>query len=185
MSETAETKTCPFCAETIKAAAKRCPFCNARLVRYALLRQELCLGFAVLLSLAIFVTVCVVAFPDSPEDAFLHGRSFGSHRQDLKVTDVGVSMENRETNAFFYRVSGFVTNGGVYPWRVKEIELSILTSRGVVDVRHQTVEDPFIVQPGTSHAFVFHCETVLTNPVVSVQARVENAHDGDMADNDN
>ena len=184
MSESAETKICPFCAETIKASAKKCPFCNSLLVRFALLRQELCLGFAVLLCLAAFVFVCVVAFPDSPDDVLRHGRGFGRHRQDLKVTDVGVSIENLATNVFFYRVSGFVTNSGAYAWRVKEIELSILTSQGDADVRHQTVEDPFVVQPGGMHAFVFHCETVLTNPVVSAQARVENARDGDMADND-
>jgi len=183
MNEAAETKVCPFCAETIKAAAKKCPFCNSRLLCHALLRQELSLGFATLICFAAFVFIGWMAFPES--DDFTQGRSFSRHRRDLAVTGIDVIVENRGTNAFYYGVSGFVTNQGAYAWRVKELELTISNNQGAVDIRHQSLATPFVIQPAQAHAFVLHCETTLSNPVVRAGARVENALDGDVVETGN
>jgi hypothetical protein len=182
MNEAAGTKVCPFCAETIKVAAKKCPFCNSRLARYALLRQELSMGFAVLLCCASFILLSALTFPEF--DDIGGGRSFTPYRRDLKAAGIEVIVENQGTNAFYYRVSGLVTNLGQYPWRVKELELSITNSQGAVDVRHENVKDSFVVQPRGAHAFVFRYQTTLTNVVVSAQARVDDARDGDVPKSD-
>jgi hypothetical protein len=184
MNENAETKNCPFCAETIKAAANKCPFCSSRLFKYALFRQELVLGLGILISFAALVFACVLVFPEYSDDFVVNGRSFSPHRKDLEVIHVDITPEQRGEKAHYYDVSGFVTNKGAYPWRVKNIELTVSNIQGVVDVFHEEVKEPFVVQPGAAHAFVFQCQTILTNPVVSATARVENARDGDMTNFD-
>ena len=184
MNSAAETKICPFCAETIKAAAKKCPFCNSRLPRHARIRQELILGLGCLIVFASFIYICALTYPESPADSILRGRNFGSHRNDLLVRSLAINSEKRTTNAFYYSVSGFVTNKSAYPWRVKEIELTVSNSQGAVDVRHEEVKEPFVVQPRAEHAFVFRYETILTNSIVATQARVENARDGTLASDD-
>lgn len=184
MNEAAETKVCPFCAETIKAAARKCPFCNSRVSRHTRIRQELILGLCFLTVFGSFIYIWALTYPESPGDSIFRGRSFGSHRNDLLVKSLAINSEKRTTNAYYYNVSGFVTNKGVYPWRVKEIELTISNSQGAVDIRHEEVKEPFVIQPGAEHAFVFRYETILTNSIVSTQARVENARDGTLANDD-
>jgi hypothetical protein len=182
MNEAAETKVCPFCAETIKAAAKRCPFCNSRLVRYALFRQELVLGLNCLIGLACVTAVGIWLFPYGMDG---EGPSFAWHRNDLEAKNVMVGVEDRGTDAYDYNVSGVVTNKGRYPWRVQEFELTVTNTRGIADVRHAGAKEPFVVQPHTEHAFIFHCSTSLTNTIVAARARVENARDGNGPRNDN
>lgn len=180
MNETAETKICPFCAESIKTAAKKCPHCNSRQHRYAIFRQEFVLGLCCLIVLGEFVLACIWFFPDDSGSRY----DFGWHRKDLETKEVKVVVRDEGTNKFYYDVSGLVSNRGNYPWRVQEIELAITNAQGVADVVHTRVADSFVVQPGTEHAFVFHQRTSLTNNVVTAQARVENARDGNAPKKD-
>lgn len=139
------------------------------------------MGLHCVIAIGIIVFVCAWIFPD--ED-ITEGRSFARRRKDLEVKSVAVSVEKGGTRAFYYNVSGIVTNRGEYPWRVEDFELTISNSQRIADVRHEKVTDPFVVQPRAEHAFVFHCYTSLTNAVVAAQARVENARDGNVPPKD-
>jgi hypothetical protein len=174
MNENAETKICPFCAEAIKVAAKKCPFCNSRVGYWAPLRDELMvgIGYAFILAGCVFVLVKM-----APEE---NGRSFAQYRGDLEVGKVGVAIVKSGTSAFDYSVSGFVTNKGKYPWRILEFELTLTNAAGANDAKNKRIDDTFVVQPHTEHAFAFRAFTTVTNEVLWAQARVANAQDGNV-----
>jgi hypothetical protein len=180
MDGTAETKICPFCAETIKAAAKKCPFCNSRLVRFAIFKQEAVLGISIVVILGAWVFAFAEMWPASWKPA---GRSFDRYRKDLETKNLEIKIINRGTNEFYYDVIGIVTNKGEYPWQVRDIELTVTNAQGVRDIAQKSLKEPFVVQPGTEHAFAFECWTVLTNGVIGASGRVTSAHDGNALNN--
>jgi membrane protein YdbS with pleckstrin-like domain len=180
MGESADTKVCPRCAETIKAAAEVCPHCQSRLARFAWWDRNLA-GAAVavvLLGQAIVVGVWLI-----PEDARSEGRRYARHRGDLAV--VRVALDRAKVRPEFW-VSGFVTNTGAFPWRVQELEARFQDVRGnVFDVYHPAVEDPFVVAPGQEHAFRVRLGIVAwTNAATVPQVRVQTATDGHLPPKD-
>jgi hypothetical protein len=175
MPEDNQTKVCPLCAETIKAAAKVCPYCRTKQGRYVLLRQELLLGVPIL-GLAI-VAIAVIA-ELAPDENGAGGRSFAGHQKDLVVSSS--SLECSGTNQDFW-MTGTVTNDGQYPWRVRELEIRFLDNGGsLLDVRHPDIKAPFVVGVGQENGFrVKLGSLVFTNDNVRRQVCVQLATDGD------
>jgi hypothetical protein len=176
MNEPAETKVCPLCAETIKAAAKICPWCRSKQGRHVVFWQELMLGGGALAMVAVVVWVLVEI---APEERGVGGRSFVGHQRELVV--LSTSLDNvggRWDDAWLV---GVVTNRGDHAWRVHQLEVRFQDEkRGLLDVRQPSVTDVFVVLPRQTHAFRAQLgEVVFTNRTVRPEVRVKEATDGD------
>ena len=175
MGEVSQTRIVRF-AQTIKAAAKVCPFCRAVQSRFGLWREQLIQIVLALLLLGLFVRVCYWVFP---EGASSSGRKYARHREDLGVLRSSLEREKKKPK---FWLTGYVTNRGDYPWRVRELESRFLDHQGnLLDVRHSTISDPFVVSPRGEGAFrVGLGELVFTNSGVIHQVRVQTATDGNI-----
>jgi len=176
MGDVSQTRICPLCAETIKAAAKVCPFCRAHQSRFGLWREQLIQLVLALLSVGLFVVVCFWVFPDGASSS---GRQFARHREDLGVLRSSLEREKKKPK---FWLTGYVTNRGDYPWRVRELESRFLDTQGnLLDVRRSTISDPFVVPPRGEAAFHVELgELVFTNGGVIHQVRVQTATDGNL-----
>jgi len=169
-----DTKVCPLCAETIKVAAKVCPFCRARQGRWTLRSQEvvILLEVVVLFGMAGAVLTWLVPDEDHPDL-----RAFVRHRREVQVVQIALDQSKAKPECW---ISGFVTNTGAKPWRIHKLEVRFVAGQSnLVDVRHTSIDHPFVVQPSGAHAFRLKLGALAwTNPPGVPQVRVQTATDG-------
>ncbi len=130
--------------------------------------------FGLALAAMAIVPVALLA----PEEKGVGGRNFTGHRDDLVVLETSLGRVSARND--FY-LTGTVTNRGEHPWRVHELELRFLDAqRKLLDVRHYSVREPFVVLPHHEHGFRAGIgELAFTNNNVEHQVRVQEATDGD------
>ena len=90
-------------------------------------------------------------------------------------------MERDQRKPEFW-LSGYITNIGNYPWRVRELEVRLIEGQGkLVDVRQAEVSEQFVVQPHQEEAFrVGLGRLVFTNSSTVAMVRVQAATDGNL-----
>jgi len=144
MAETEQTKVCPHCAETIKAAAKVCPYCRKSQRGWANLTPY---DFAAILTTVfVFGTLLVI------QRSLRHPRDFGSDKNQVLVTGFHIDMEKHRfwTNVV---VIGVLTNGSGHSWRVDGFQVRYLDkNRKLLDFSDPVINS-FTILPNGDHAF--------------------------------
>lgn len=171
-----DSKVCPFCAETIKAAARICPFCQSRFSPFARWGVEGSHAVVGILFVFMFVWVMWYLAPDEPT---ANERRFARDRDRLHIVRTVWDRQGSSTRPEFW-LTGYVTNVAPRSWRIHELEVRLLDPQGkIIDVRQASVKPPFVVQPGREHAFRARFgEIIETNRLAEYRVRVQLASDG-------
>jgi len=156
MAENEQTKVCPLCAETIKAAAKVCPFCRASQRRWPFLTvHDLIMILTVLFAFA--ASALLFHLMD-------HGRTFSPKRDHLEVLHSWMAVQMTEwgtrwsTNVV---VEGIMTNGSPYAWKVGdlgELEVRFFGPDGKITDTDTISGDEFTILPHSHHSFRFYLD---------------------------
>jgi hypothetical protein len=128
MSDAAQTKVCPMCAETIRAAAKLCPHCRHVQVKWNLFAPNITAVVVMVFWLAAILGVMI-----------LIGRVIGRQNaepylQQFAILESTVS-QRITSNATYVVITGTLTNGSDYSWRNIALEGQVFDSKSnLVDV---------------------------------------------------
>src|SRR5215469_451338 len=145
MPDNEQTKVCPLCAETIKAAAKVCPYCRKSQRRWVFLtRYEIA---------AIVFLILIIGTPWLIVKIFYQPRDFASDRDKIRVTDFHfVFDKNRyETNV---AISGILTNESGHSWDIYHFQVRYFNSTGQIAEMDDAPSDKgFTVMPHGDHSF--------------------------------
>lgn len=135
MADVEQTKVCPLCAETIKAAAKVCPHCRHWQKKWALQNPQM---VATLMMLVIFgYATGLVIFLDH---VFNRKHDFAQYQSQIAVVSSGTSFHISESN-LTVSVIGVITNQSDVGWKDVGIEAQFFDGTGqMIDVIQATGE---------------------------------------------
>jgi len=146
MNEAAETKVCPHCAETIKAAAKVCPNCRFWQKRWSWHNPYV----AVILSILALFTVCV-PFAILLDQTLGSKTKFATYRDDIMVVSSQLSHRISEGNTM-NTVIGTLTNRSEVAWKEVAVETEFFDKSGkqidAITVRADDYHGPVILPHG-------------------------------------
>ena len=124
MSEAAETKVCPHCAETIKTAAKVCPHCRYWQKRWSLHNQQVWATLWISICFAAVISIGIIF------DKVLGPKEqFATYRDDISVVSSQFSRRMIESNTM-NTVVGTLTNRGKVGWKDVGVEAQFFDKSG-------------------------------------------------------
>jgi hypothetical protein len=129
MADTEQTKVCPLCAETIKAAAKVCPHCRRWQKRWSFGNPYA--------GVIVFVVVCFVALiylNAFYDQLFGQKRDFTPYQNQITVVNSETSFRIANSN-LMVSVIGVVTNQTDFGWKQIGMEAQFFDGNGrMIDV---------------------------------------------------
>lgn len=147
MNEAAETKICPHCAETIKAAAKVCPNCRYWQKTWSLYNPRLLwvLGCVVLTGYSVVMGV----FFDS---MLGQGRDFAQYRNAIQIVSSTMNFSHTNKDPYITTV-GVLTNSSEFGWKDVQLEVQYFDNNGkLIDTGRERDLD-IVVMPHSEMAF--------------------------------
>jgi hypothetical protein len=133
MAETEQTKVCPLCAETIKAAAKVCPCCHHWQKKWSLRNPQTRQSIGAILSLiVIFGAIMGVGYFFD----YLLGpkRDFAQYQSQVIVMNSATSYGIVDSN-LMVSVVGVITNQSTFGWKDIGVEAQFYNKDGkLIDV---------------------------------------------------
>jgi hypothetical protein len=159
MNESAETKVCPHCAETIKAAAKVCPHCRYAQKRWSLYNPQMLA--------TVWMILCFVAMAGLGiffEKAFGPKEQFATYRDDIAV--VGSQFSHRISDSNLVNtVVGMLTNRSDVEWKDVGVEARFFDKSGKeIDAITVKAEDYRAVAILPHGEVAFKIESVAARP---------------------
>ena len=145
MPDNEQTKVCPLCAETIKAAAKVCPHCRKSQRRWVFLTRY---DFGAFLATLLFLAACYFFFT-----IFYQGRDFALDKDKIHITDFHfvIDKSRDRTNVV---VLGTLTNESEHSWNIDDFQVRYLNSTGkVFDIDDCSSYGEVRVMPHSDHSF--------------------------------
>jgi hypothetical protein len=124
MSEPAETKVCPHCAETIKAAASVCPHCRYWQKKWSLRNPKVITALGM-----VMVTGYFVVMGSFWERFFGFKQDFANYRDQIVAIDSEVSHQMRSSN-LWVTVVGVATNQSDISWKKVGVEAQFFDKSG-------------------------------------------------------
>jgi hypothetical protein len=143
MAENEQTKTCPLCAEIIKAKARVCPHCRKIQKRGFFFTKYDLIALAVpLLVLGTFLFLFQI---------FAEGKSFSLSKNKVVVLSSQLMVVDSEYSTNVIAV-GVLTNSSNYAWQMLQFEVRFFDEFGkIADV--DSGSDGFTVLPHSDHSF--------------------------------
>jgi len=124
MSDAAETKVCPHCAETIKLAAKVCPRCRFCQKAWSLYNPKI-----ITAAVLILITGYSVIMGFVLDSITGQGRDFAEYRDQIRVVTSSMSFNPTTTNAYVTTV-GLLTNSSEFSWKEIQLEAQYFDASG-------------------------------------------------------
>jgi hypothetical protein len=161
MAGEADTKVCPFCAETIKAAAKVCPHCRHHQKKWSLQNP----GIVMTLS-ALVLTAYLIGFGTFYEKAFGPKEQFATYRSEISVVSSQFSQRISGSN-LLSTIVGTLTNHSDVAWKDVGVEAQFFDHAGK------------LIDAITVNADDFHGVTVLPRGEAAFKIEGKASHPAD------
>ena len=128
MSETEQTKVCPLCAETIKAAAKVCPHCRFWQKKWSLQNPQTIQSIGAIL-VVILITAAIMGLGIFFDHLVGPKRDFAPYQSQITVVSSATSFRMVGSN-LMVSVVGIVTNQGEFGWKDLGLEAQLFDKDG-------------------------------------------------------
>lgn len=128
MAENEQTKICPLCAETIKAAAKVCPYCRRWQKKWSLQNPQI--GMSIGMTLWTFVSIAFLFVGGTFfEKNIWPKEDFATYRNEIGVVNSQFSQRIANSN-LWVTVVGTLTNNSDVGWKDVGVEAQFFDRAG-------------------------------------------------------